>query len=186
MVTVLLDPLLQHVLALALAAMFAFAAAHKLGDRVRFAAVVEAYGVPRAWKGFVGIPVAVLEIVLAAGLAWPVTREPAAPLAIAVLLGYAGVLARALVERREIADCGCSVGAPLPVQRTLVLRNVILAMLAGSLMLPATARSLGPADALIGGAAVAAIGLLYAAINTLLANEPRTRELSMEAGREHG
>lgn len=186
MVTVTLDPLLRHVLALALALLFAFAAAHKWEDHVRFAAVLEAYGVSPAWTGFVGRLVVLLETSIAAGLAWPVTREPVALLAIATLLGYAGVLASALIEQREIVDCGCSAAAPQPVQRALVLRNLILATLAGLLTLPASARPLGAADALIGAAAVAAIGLLYAAVNTLLANQPRTRELSMEGGRAHG
>lgn len=186
MVNLLTDPLLQHVVALALAALFGTAAWHKWAAQERFSLTLQEYGLPQSGVGFVAVALAGVETLLCIGLTLPGTRRLAAVGAIVVLLAYGLALARAVTEGRSIADCGCGPGAPQPVHATLVVRNLLLAAAAGSLLpVPAT-RGLAGADGLVGVVAIATFAVLYAALNTLLANQPGSRWLAAGEGGEHG
>lgn len=172
------DPLLSLIAALCLALLFAVAAVHKVWAGAKFSAILRNYGVPEAFCASAGVAIAAVEFAIAAALLWPASRGAAAIAASTLLLGYAAMLASALYARRSIDDCGCSFGRPQPVQAPLVWRNLILAVVAALLALPVGSRPLGPLDAFVCLAAVAAISALYLLANTLLANQPRTRELA--------
>ena len=186
MVTLLSDPLFQLILALAFAALFGIAAAHKWAERVRFGETLRAYGIAPSVASIATTLLASMETLVCAGLLWPDTRQVSAGIAAGLLIGYGAVLARALHQGRNIADCGCSLGAPQPVQPVLVFRNLALASVAALLLVAPAWRPLGNVDALIAAAALVTIGLLYSVLNTLLTHQPRTNEIAADGGHAHG
>lgn len=186
MVTLLSDPLFQLILSLALAALFGTAAAHKWTARVRFGGTLQAYGLAPSIAGMATTSLASMETLVCAGLLWSDTRQVAAVIAAGLLIGYGAVLARALHQGLRIADCGCSLGVPQPVQVGLVLRNLALASVAALLVLAPAARPLGNVDVLIAAAALLTLGLLYSVVNTLLTHQPRTNEIAADGGHVHG
>lgn len=142
---------LYLVLAMALglfgAWLFLSAALHKLTDFPRFSATLSAYQlVHQSFTGTLAGLVVVLELLVAvvlllvflAPLLWPVVATyldqfgalpwlSLAFLAPVLLLGYATAMAVNLFRGRRSIDCGCG-GAPMPLSKALVVRNLLMAV----------------------------------------------------------
>lgn len=91
--------------------------------------------------------------------------------AAALILFYGGLIAAALMAGRRGFDCGCGgfAGRRQPVGWPLVLRNILLAGLAGLAALPMGARAVTFFDFIATPLAAAALLLLLAAAETALA-----------------
>jgi hypothetical protein len=169
---VAVDPVVGLALRGALSVLFASAASHTLRHRRAFRAAVANYqllpaaAVPLAAAALVGA-----EVSVAVGLWVPQTAEAAAMAAAALLALYAGAIAVNLVRGRPDIDCGCA--GPARRQSLgagLVARNGVLAAAALLGALRTTGRPLIWLDALTVAAAMAAMALLYAAADELLAH----------------
>jgi hypothetical protein len=174
---VVLDPALACVLRAALAVVLAGAAVHKLRDPAAFRAALAAY---RLLPAPAVTPAAALlvaaELAAAGALLGALRHEPlrVAALGGAALLGlYGAAIAVNLRRGRRHIDCGCAgPGARRPIHEALVARNAVLAALALGAALPAGGRALGALDALTVPAGTAALLLVYASSERLLANAP--------------
>jgi Methylamine utilisation protein MauE len=171
------DPAAQLALRLALAALLAAAAAHKLRDGAGFRAVLRDYAIlPDGLVGAASSSVPAAEAAIALGLLLSATRV-AASLAAASLLSLYGVaIAINLARGRRAIDCGCAgPGGPRPLSGGLVARNAALAAAALACATPVAARPLGWIDAgTVVGALLAGV-LIYAAADVALANAARPR-----------
>lgn len=166
------DPLFGWIAAAGIAVLFAHAAIAKALDRPLFMQHLAAYGVAGRWLAMAVPALPAVEAVTAVLLLTP-WRAAGALLAGGLLLAYAAAMALHRARGRTL-DCGCG-GAPLPVSWALVLRNLLLAALAGVALLPASARPMGIADFLVVAAAVVLGSLLYAALNQLLRHRAAPR-----------
>lgn len=168
----LLDPVAAIALSLLLSYVLVDAGLHKLRDRLRYGAIIDGYRLlPSGVGARIALPLGALEAGLGALLLLPLTREPAiAAAALLIAIYFLGIALNLARGRRDI-DCGC--GAPDQAQRlspALLLRNALLVAVALSLLVTPAASPLhwsGWVSALFCGAVAA---LLYASINTLLAN----------------
>jgi hypothetical protein len=167
-----LDPLFGWIAAAGLAVLFAHAALAKSLDRPLFMQHLAAYGLAGRGLDAAALALPALEAATALLLLTP-WREIGALLAGGLLLAYAAAMALHLARGRTL-DCGCG-GAPLPVSWTLVLRNLLLASVAGVATLPVSVRAMGVADFLVVAAAVVLGSLLYAALNQLLRHRAAPR-----------
>jgi len=168
-VVLMIDPAVAALLAGAFALLFASAALHKLLDPGRFAAALRAYEVMPPMLARVALLVPLLELAVAAALLAARSRGGAAAAGAALLLSYAAAIAVNLGRGRRDLDCGC--GGPRerrPIGAWMVWRNLALAALLGVLLLPASPRPLGTADALTIGAGTAVAALLYMSLEVLL------------------
>jgi hypothetical protein len=171
----MIDPLFGHVVALGLALLLLSAAWHKLAARAEFIAVLRGYELlpaPLLRPVAALIPLAefVLGVAWLVGAAWDLVASATAVL----LLAYAAAIAINLYRGRVEIACGCGLsgraGASQRLSGWLVLRNLVLAGLAGLAALPASGRALGLADAFTLAAATAAAVLLYAGTSQLIRN----------------
>jgi hypothetical protein len=167
---VLTDPLLQWVVALGLALLFAGAAWHKRSAPARFAAQLGAYDLlPQPLVRPAASTLPWLELAAALLLLVPATRPLAALAALALLLAYAtGMLVNLLRGRTDI-DCGCG-GPAQPLSYGLILRNLVLAAGAALLLQPAAGRTVTLADFFLLALLLAPVTLIYAAIGQLFHN----------------
>lgn len=174
-----LDPALQIALRLALAALFGFAALSKLRAFASFRDALAAYRIlPDAIATPAAAGLLAAELGAAGLLLHPVTARAAGLGAAGLLALYGAAIALNLRRGRRDLDCGCAgPGARRPVSEGLVARNALLAALAAAVALPPAARSLVWLDGLTVTAAVACSALLYAAVDTALANAPSLRAL---------
>ena len=177
----LTDPVWISASSLGLALLLGAAALHKWRDRAGFARVLQSYGL--LFRGLdkpLTLLLAVLELATAAALLLPAWRTPAAFMAACLLLLYAAVMALSLLQGRQIADCGCHVGAqPQAVSTPLVWRNLLLVLLALNLLQTPGARVLGLFDGLVIGVLLLCGCVFYLLANTLIANQQTARELSL-------
>lgn len=175
-----LDPILIHACALALAAILATAATHKLRAPRWFAAQLEAYALlPQALLRPVARALPLLEGAVALGLLLPFSRTAAAVAAGVLMAVYAGAIAVNLWRGRRDIDCGCAgPGESQPLRPLLLLRNAALLGLALLATLPPLPRELGLFDGFVALAAAAVLLLLYAAADGLLTNAPRLLKLT--------
>lgn len=175
-----IDPILIHACALALAAILATAATHKLRAPHWFAAQLRAYALlPEALLGPAARVLPLVEGAIAVALLLPASRAAAALAGAALMLAYAGAIAINLQRGRHDIDCGCAgPGANQPLRPALLLRNAALLGLALLAALPPLSRSLGLFDGFVALAAAAVILLLYAAADGLLTNAPRLLKLT--------
>lgn len=172
------DPVVVWTLRLALAALLAAAALHKLRAPRRFRAVLEGYALlpagllaPAAW----GVPA--LEGGLAAALLHPALAAPAAAGAAGLLALYAAAIAVNLGRGRRALDCGClgPAAAGAGLHGGLVARNAVLVAAAGLAAAPPAPRGLGALDLFTVAAACAFLALAWGAASGLLAHAPRLR-----------
>jgi uncharacterized membrane protein YphA (DoxX/SURF4 family) len=166
----LIDPAPGLLAAAAFALLFATAAWHKWRGLPQFTAMLGAYELlPRALLPLAAPAIALLESILAGGLLLPVARAPAAMVAAALLIAYAGGIAVNLHRGRRDLDCGCT--GPLerrPIAAWMVWRNVLLALGLGTLAMPWDARPLQAVDALTILGGLAAVTALYSTADRLL------------------
>jgi len=174
------DPIYPAVCALALAAILATAASHKLRAPRRFARQLEDYALlPQALLAPFTRLIPLLEAVLALALLLPATRTWAAFGTAALLAAYALAIAINLWRGRRDMDCGCSgPNQSQPLRPALLLRNAGLVALALIAAHTPLAREMGAADLMLSILASATLLLLYTAIDTLLANAPNLRALN--------
>jgi hypothetical protein len=165
-----LDPLLVWIAVACIATLFAHAAIAKLGDRALFEQHLAAYGLPLALGGALARLLPLVEAAVALALLTP-WRPFGAAGAVALLLLYAAAMAWHRARGHRL-DCGCG-GEPLPLSWTLVLRNVVLATLAGAAGAPMAPRPLALADFLVVAAALVLGTLLHAALHQMLRHQAR-------------
>ena len=170
-----LDPAARAVLRLALAWLFARAAAHKLRDLRGFRAALADYRlVPEALLAPAAAAVAGLEAALAAWLLVPAAGPAPALTAAALLCAYTTAIAVNLARGRRHIACGCAGPAALaPLHEALLARNAGLVGLALAAALPAAARPLEPIDAASVAGGAAALALLLVAAEIAIANAAR-------------
>ncbi|MCE7764245.1 MauE/DoxX family redox-associated membrane protein [Pseudomonas putida] len=176
----MLDPVLVIASSTALAALLASAASHKLRDRRAFNGIVRAYQVlPATLAPVATASLALAELALALALLLPAWRASAA-LGVALLMVlYASAIGLNLWRGRRDIDCGCSgPGAAQPLRPVLLLRNLVIALLAGLAALPMAERALGVLDIFVVIAAAAVALLLHVTVDGLLANQPRLAKLT--------
>ena len=165
------DPAIQAALRLALALLFAGAAWHKLRDWQGFRAALDGYAL---LPGRAVVPVAralpALEVAAALSLAWPIASVGAA-LGGGLLLLYSFAVGVNLLRGRRAIDCGC--GGPAAERglgTDLLVRNaVLLAAVCVSALAPSS-RVLVWIDGVTIAGGVVTFALLYAAMETALAN----------------
>lgn len=166
----MIDPLLQLVIAVALALLFASAALHKRGEPARFRAQLAAYALlpaDRVRSAAGALPWLELGTAL---LLLPVATRPAAGVAAAILLlAYAGAMGINLLRGRVDIDCGCG-GTAQPLSWYLVLRNLALATGAALLAAPTADRALLATDALWLVLLVPLLAIAYAALGEIVRN----------------
>lgn len=178
-VRLMIDPAVCALLAGAFALLFASAALHKLLDAGRFAAAFHAYELVPPELGWLARLVPVLELAIAAALLTAGSRTGGAAAGAALLLAYASAIGVNLGRGRRDLDCGCAgPGASQPIGLWMVWRNLLLALLLATLLLPPASRPLTVADALTIGAGTAVAALLYMSLDALLGRAvPRTARL---------
>jgi len=173
-----LDPVLRSVLRLALALLFASAAAHKLRDPAGFRSALADYRIlPQAWTQGAAALLAALELGLA--LALLASPTASAPLAAAALLClYTGAIALNLWRGRGHIDCGCAGPARgHPLSGALIARNAVLCLAALLCAAPVRERALVGLDIVSIAAGVSLLALLHASAEVALANAAQLRAL---------
>ena len=175
----MIDPLINGLLACALALLFGGAALHKLKDAPRFHAQLDAYHLlpsslvkPAGWL-FAGV-----EAMLALALLWPDPRPYAGAAAVVMLSVYAGAMAINLWRGRTHIDCGCG-DSPVLLSPWLLVRNGLLILCAATLILSTSERNLSWADLAMAVVVLPALLLLYRALEQLLENASILREWRM-------
>jgi uncharacterized membrane protein YphA (DoxX/SURF4 family) len=167
---IMLDPAVGSLLVACFATLFATAGIHKLRDLARFDEVFTAYALlPRVGGLRTALLVPLLELAVALGLLGGISRGYAAAAGVALLIAYAGAIAVNLMRGRWDLDCGC--GGPNGERKIapwMVFRNVALAAVLTSILLPWNARPLTATDALTIGCGLVSASLLYLCLDRLL------------------
>jgi hypothetical protein len=178
-----LDPTITAIASAACATIFVGSAAMKFSAPMEFRSAVENYRIVPEWgAGAVVWFVPMLELAGAAGMVASATRGAAAALLLSLIAVFSAAIALNLARGRREIDCGCF-GSMLRQRLSpwLIARNATLALLVAVAAEPRDARRLLPLDYMTIIATAAALVLLYAAANYLLANAPmiaalRTRD----------
>lgn len=171
------SPVVQLFFAWFLAALLGAAAVHKLRDRVEFLQTLAAYRLlPQFALRQAVYGLAAAELAAAVLLLVPAWRMVGGVAAMALMLVYALAIGINLARGRATIDCGCSATAT-PINTALVVRNLVLALMAATVIPAATGSTPGGAVLLIVGLSVAAAVLLYLTINQLIANWASHRDL---------
>jgi uncharacterized membrane protein YphA (DoxX/SURF4 family) len=172
-----LDPALQWALRIALAWLLMAAGLSKLRRAAAFREALADYRLlPTRLAAPAACGLAGLELGTGLALLAPPLAGGAAALAAGLFALYGAAMALNLARGRRHIDCGCG-PAPRPLGAGLVARNALLVLTAGLAALPGGARTLVWVDVLtvIAGALVA--GLLYSALDGVLAHAPRLAAL---------
>ncbi len=170
----MVDPVIVLIAQLAIGWLFLFGALHKVRDIGQFKRVLMAYRLlpeavisPAAWM------VATAEVLL--GFA-ALAQVPVAFVAGgAVLCVYALAMLVNLLRGRRFIDCGCG-GDSQPITWGLIARNSILVAVCGLALVEPAARSFGWIDLGSVGFGVIVCGLIYGAVNQVLAAQARLEE----------
>ncbi|HEX3845943.1 MAG TPA: MauE/DoxX family redox-associated membrane protein [Steroidobacteraceae bacterium] len=170
-----LDPAIGTLVIACIAFLFASAGLHKLRDLGQFEQSFAAYDLA-PWlvrlRATWILPVA--EIAVAAGLVIGAARTAAVGAAILLLSIYATAIAVNLARGRRDLACGC--GGPndrRPIAAWMVWRNALIAVAAGTGLLPWSARPLGITDAITVAFGVLTVALVYLCIDQLFGNAGR-------------
>lgn len=157
-----LDPVVANMLLAAFVILFASAALQKWRHLARFDEVFMAYGlVPLSWRHLSRL-VPLLETAVAAGLVPAMTRRLACAAGVLLLLCYAGAIALNLQRGRRHIACGC--GGPddrRTIAGFMIWRNLLLALLLGSMLVRSSGRALTPTDWITAVFGVAAAVTVY-------------------------
>ncbi|MBL8266689.1 MauE/DoxX family redox-associated membrane protein [Steroidobacter sp.] len=166
------EPLIQSIVAVTLALLFASAAIHKLRDWSRFRDTLGRYELlPEALVPASAALLVSIEIAIVLGVLLPATRSVAAAGACILLLLYAAAMSFNLRRGRVLLDCGCGgFGERHPLEWWMVRRNVLLAAFSLGAVMPVMERALGWADLFVVSCATASLAGLYLAHATLAGN----------------
>lgn len=177
----MIDPVIHLILSLGFSLMFLLAGAHKLGNRLRFRSIVEAYQlVPKTCVPLIVLTIGVIEIAI--GLGWLVSSSVLTPLVSGILLSmYVVAVSVNLYRGRTYIDCGCGFsslagdrGINSGIQQLsfgLVMRNYLLIAAVLTAVLPSSGRMLTAIDYFGITAGLLTVLLIYSAINQLLSNQ---------------
>lgn len=172
----MVDPVLQQILALAIALLFAHAAWHKWRAGLRFEAQLAEYRLlPERLVPISARVLMVTEATVAVALLIPPTSQAGALAAAALFAAYAVAMAINLVRGRRHIDCGCG-DTPQLLTPWLVLRNVVLMGLALATALPAAPRAPATLDLVLGILSFSALLLVWLTLEQLLTNASTLRE----------
>jgi hypothetical protein len=171
-----MHPVLELTIALSLAALFAAATLHQLRALAEWPAIVRNYRlVPDTAAGIVAGALLATEAVTAAVLTWAPTRRLGAASAAALLVLFGAALWINLRRGRTSIDCGCF-GSRLRqrISTWMVARNLALALLALSLLLPRTRGALSPLGLVASLTCVITLAFLYPVLAVVLRPLPPT------------
>lgn len=176
----MISPVLAVIFSLVLAVILFAGASHKWRAPHRFARQIDDYALlPGPAVAFAARVVPVLEVLIGLALLVPGLRAWGAAGAALLLALYTGAIGINLFRGRRDIDCGCSgPGLERPLSPALLVRNGVLIVMAVIAALPAGAVALHGFGLFLIGASVAAILILYTAIEGLLTNQPRLKSLS--------
>ena len=172
-----IDPIVDFALRGGLALILALAAMHKFNDRPTFEGQLGAYQLlPEAFVHAASRAIPLCE--LAVALCLLARSEHAAYLGAGLFAIYAGAIAINLLRGRRDIDCGCGgTDGHQALHPALVIRNLVMALGAGAIILPQTMRVTDFSDYAIAGLAGLTGVALYLAANTLIAQLPASRRL---------
>lgn len=172
---------IQWACALALAALWLQAAQHKLRDRLRFGANLDAYRLsPATMTPLLTRVIPLVELSLAVTLLVPSVWIYTAPTSAAVLTLYGAAIGINLLRGRTHIDCGCG-DVPQLVSSALLWRNGML-VLASLILLVPTAASLTLTAFFTATLGAALFILTYWSLTLTLENASRLREWSASHG----
>jgi len=176
---VALDPAVALALRLTLAALLLSAALHKARDLPGFTAILAGYGLlPAGGPRPVARVLPAGEAAIGLALLAPAAGAAAALAGAALLALYTAAAAVALARGRRGLPCGCGGPAGAGVLGpALLARNAVLVTLALVAALPVATRPLVWIDVGTVVGSVAALALIYAAADRLIANGPALRAL---------
>lgn len=166
-----LDPLFHLLLRLGFATLWGLAVVDKILSWPRFLSTLQAYRiVPSVYARGAAILVVVLEAGLAVSLAFSPTAPQAALGSAALLALYGALINRELRAHRYDHSCGCLGRAGEErLHAGLVVRNLVLAGLVLLVVLPVTSRPWSWVDTCTLCVGLPVLGLLYVAVDALLA-----------------
>jgi len=166
----MIDPLITIVIATSLAILFLLAARHKIIAQRRFEAQLAAYRlVPDGMLTPTARVLPWIEVVVALGLMFALTRPLAGVLAALLLSVYAVAMAINLRRGRSAIDCGCG-DTPQPLSSWLIVRNLVLATGALLMLAPVAARQLSMLDMLFAVLFVVICAMSYTMMEHLSRN----------------
>lgn len=185
----MMDPLVEMIVTTGLGILFLLAAMHKLAGIPVFEAALSDYQlIPVSLVPFVSRVIPGLELAL--GLGWLLSYQR---LAVAIgsamlLVIYTAAIAINLLRGRVHIGCGCGFGGSTedeqPLSSGLLVRNLALAVVAISAIIPVYERALGVVDYITLIAALLSLALLFLATNQLIRNGVAIR-LQRGKGRHH-
>lgn len=158
------EPVITAYAQVLLLIVFGTAGWSKLRSLEAFEGVVYNFRIlPESIAGLFSRLLPVVEIAVAAGLVLPMTRAGAAAAALALLAMFCVAIAVNLARGRREIDCGCfSSTLKQHLGGGLILRNIVLAGLAGLLVWqPVTSSQMQPALWLVGAAAALLTVFIY-------------------------
>lgn len=155
-----------------LAVLFLVSSLHKALNWPAFVGTITSYQItPAATVKPAAFIVLLIELILATLLMFGFTNLWAGTLAMGVFGLYFSAMAINLFRGRTTIHCGCSLfNREAPLSHWHLLRNSALIGLSFTLCLPQTQRAISGFDIAQIGLAVACLGILYLAVDSLLAN----------------
>ncbi len=176
-----IDPAVGALVAVALAAIFAWSAAMKFADLEQFEGATANYRLlPRGLERTVSRAVPLGECSGAAALLLPSTRTIGVVCLMLLLGVFTAAIAINLLRGRTNIDCGCF--GPAMRQNLsgwLLGRNALLFVLAALAAAPSSTRPLAWIDGVTIALGATALVILYASANYVLGNAPSTRALEV-------
>ncbi|MDO8290453.1 MAG: MauE/DoxX family redox-associated membrane protein [Parvibaculum sp.] len=174
-----IDPIADFALRGGLALILVIAAMHKLNERATFESQLGAYDLlPDVMVHAASRAIPLCELAIA--LCLLVRSENSAYLGAGLFAIYAGAIGINLLRGRRDIDCGCgTTDGHQSLHPALVVRNLLLAIGAGLILLPQTPRPTFFSDYAIAAFAGLAGVALYLAANVLIAQLPASGRLKV-------
>jgi hypothetical protein len=179
-----MHPMLQLTIALSLAGLFAASALHKLQALAEWPGLVRNYRLlPDAAAGTIAALLLAAEALTAAALLWAPARRLGACAAALLLLLYGAALWINLRRGRTSIDCGCF-GSRMRqrIAAWMVVRNLALALLALTLLLPRAPAVLSALELAASLAWVVTLAFLYPVLAVIMQPPPPTYDDNYLAG----
>jgi Methylamine utilisation protein MauE len=168
-----IDPIMLSILGIALALLFTQAAWGKLRFFSQFQQILHSYQLfPAVSIAITAGVITGLEIITALSLSMPSLRSQGALMAALLLTCYAMGMGINLLRHRRQLDCGCHLhaGQSQPITWFLVGRNLIVAAVTLTLLLPQLERTLTAYDFSIILLGTGVCALLYSIVDGLIGN----------------